>query len=92
MQVHRALHYALVSSAAAVALGDDALTLQATGGALSLELSARGAGAIETITLRRGAITAGLDAIAVGLIVRHCSGSRRDVTVGVRDAKWGVAS
>lgn len=77
--------------AAAVALGDHALALQATGRALALELSARGTGAIETITLRRGAITGGLDAVAVGLAVRHCGGSRRVVAVGVGNAKRGVA-
>lgn len=78
--------------AAAVALGDHALALQATGRALALELSARGAGAIETITLRRGAVTGGLDAVAVGLAVRNRSGGRRAVAVGVRNAERGVAS
>lgn len=92
LDVHGALHQAFVGGAAAVALRNHTLTLQATGSALALELSARGAGAIETITLRRGVVTAGLDAVTVGLVVRHRSRSRGPVAVGVRDAERGVAS
>lgn len=83
-----------MGGAAAVALGDHALALQAAGRALALELTACGAGAVETITLRWGAdaVAGGLDAVAVGLAVRHRGGGRGVVAVGVRDAEGGEAS